>query len=169
MKWIIVFLLSLIIIGCSNSINTSDDCNNLQANDLKDSCLIREAVLENKSNYCDKIEIENYKDACYMQLSAWTNNANFCDSVKLRNNIESCYFFMAAQTNNVSICDRLRNIEGLAYQKQPCYRIASIKNTAPNKREERMLEGEKVLIAEFITSPEQDRAINEEFSEFEIK
>ncbi|MBI2655519.1 hypothetical protein HYX06_03800 [Candidatus Woesearchaeota archaeon] len=167
-KLLLLAFLVILISGC-NQQKEPKDCSNLRDTESQSACFIREAVLKNEPVHCDKIKSDNYKDACYLHLSGWTNNANFCDKVKLRNNIEVCYFVMAAQTNNISLCDRLRNIEGLLYKKEICYRVASIKNTKPNVRNESILDDDGVFNPMFITSEEQDRVMIEEFNKLSKK
>ena len=88
----------------------SQQCNQIDVPDLKDTCISNIAEVQLDKSYCIKIDSTKIKDSCYSSIARSINDNSVCREILSDGIRDSCYsYFFVPPNKDYSVCERLTN------------------------------------------------------------
>jgi hypothetical protein len=82
-------------------------CDNIQSDDMKDTCIAQVAILQQDTKICDQISTQEKKDSCYSIVGIQKTDISVCDKIETQPSRDHCFLNLARETQNASVCDQM--------------------------------------------------------------
>src|SRR3989338_5903262 len=86
-----------------------EQCNSLEVQDLRDSCISNVGEVQLNRNYCVQIVNSKYKDVCYSNIAKSSNDNSICGEIVADGIRDSCYMTFVLDNKDYSVCGKLTN------------------------------------------------------------
>jgi len=87
----------------------SQQCNQIEIPDLKDTCISNIAEVQKNKNYCTKIISARIKDLCYSNIAKISNDNSICTEIISDGVRDSCYMTFVLDNDDYSVCGKIVN------------------------------------------------------------
>ena len=98
--WLILVL--IVVVGCTDTPATIDECEEQTAISMHDACYYDKAIEQGEYKYCELIYLSSAY--CLHQVAIKTNNIDLCNISWAS---DTCYYKVALNTNNYEYCELL--------------------------------------------------------------
>ena len=87
----------------------SQQCNQIEIPDLKDTCISSIGEVQKNKNYCTKILSSRIKDLCYSNIAKLANDNSICQDISSDGIRDSCYMTFVLDNDDYSVCGKIVN------------------------------------------------------------
>ena len=113
----------------------SQQCNQIEVPDLKDTCIANIGEVQRNRNYCSQIANARIKDLCYTNIAKINNDNSLCADISIDSRKDACYMTFVLDNHDYSVCDKITN----AQLRQSC---ESLKRLNEINQEQNQTQGE---------------------------